>query len=73
MRHDVRMYESIFRLLAGGVLTAVGLGLLYVSLVAAVAVLLIGVPTLLVGCVARGVVEGTFELEARRRNGDVPG
>jgi small ligand-binding sensory domain FIST len=67
------MYDSVFRLVFGFVFTAAGLGLLYVSLVAAVAVLLVGVPMLLVGCVARGVVEGTFELEARRRNGDVPG
>ncbi|MET0822033.1 MAG: hypothetical protein ABWY58_13805 [Aeromicrobium sp.] len=67
------MYESTFRLLTGTLVTAAGLGLLYVSVVAAVAVLLVGVPTLLVGCIGRGVVDGTFELEARRRNGDAPG
>ncbi|KAA1378755.1 hypothetical protein [Aeromicrobium fastidiosum] len=66
------MYESTFRILTGLFVTAVGGALLYVSVVAGAAVLLLGVAVLLVGCVARGVVDATFEIEARRRNGDVP-
>jgi len=72
MRQTVLVYESTFRIVTGLFVTAIGGPLLYVSHVAGAAVLLIGVTVLLIGCVGRGIVDATFEIEARRRNGDVP-
>ena len=72
MRQTRRMYDSTFRIVTGLFIAGIGVALLYVSVIAGGVVLAIGALSVLVGCVARGVVEGTFELEARRRNGDVP-